>query len=95
MEKTLKNTAKLFSTGEIVDIYFRFANGIGYVTDNGIKFVPNGEFEENGGLTMKQYLVHISITDGENTVENDFYMDAENFAAAVEDLERTLDVNLR
>lgn len=95
MEKTSKNTAKLLSTGEIVEIYFRFANGIGYVTDNGIKFVHNGEFEENGGLTMKQYLVHISITDGENTVENDFYMDAENFTAAVEDLERTLDVNLQ
>ena len=95
MEKTSKNTVKLLSTGEIVEIYFRFANGIGYVTDNGIKFVPNGEFEENRGLTMKQYLVHISITDGENTVENDFYMDSENFTAAVEDLEQTLDVCLQ
>ena len=43
---------------------------------------------------MTDYLVHISITDGENTVENDFYMEAENFEEAVKDLERQLDVSL-
>lgn len=43
-----KSFVKLISTGEIVEVYFRHRDGIAYVTDNGIKIVQFGKFEEIG-----------------------------------------------
>lgn len=45
MENT-KSFVKLLSTGEIVEVYFHHRDGISYVTDNGIKIVQSGEYEE-------------------------------------------------
>jgi hypothetical protein len=44
---------------------------------------------------MKEVLVKISITDGEQTVSNEFYVEADNFDEAVEKVENDLDVSLR
>lgn len=36
-------------TGEIVEVYFRHRDGIAYVTDNGVKIIYKGEYEEIEG----------------------------------------------
>lgn len=40
---------------------------------------------------MKEFLVKIIITDGEQTVNNEFYVEAENFDEAVNKVESDLD----
>lgn len=45
-EKTVKHHAEILATKEIVEIYQFYQNGIGYVGDNGIKIVFNGDFKQ-------------------------------------------------
>lgn len=37
---------KILETGEIVEVYHWYANGIGYITKNGIRFMKKGTYEE-------------------------------------------------
>lgn len=38
--------AKVLETGEIVEVYFRHADGIAYVGKNGIVILFEGQYEE-------------------------------------------------
>ena len=41
---TPKHHAKILETNEIVEVYQIYQNGIGYIGDNGIKIVFNGDY---------------------------------------------------
>ena len=41
----MKQYVKVIETGEIVEVYFRHADGIAYVGNNGVKIIFNGQFE--------------------------------------------------
>lgn len=41
-----KHHAEILATNEVVEIYQFYQNGIGYIGDNGIKIVFNGDFKQ-------------------------------------------------
>lgn len=43
---TVKHHAEIISTKEVVEIYQFYQNGIGYISDNGIKIVFNGDYRQ-------------------------------------------------
>lgn len=43
---TVKHHAEIISTKEVVEIYQFYQNGIGYIGDNGIKIVFNGDYRQ-------------------------------------------------
>ena len=42
----MREFVKICATGEIVEVYLRFADGIGYVGKNGVRFLFKDEYEE-------------------------------------------------
>lgn len=45
-EMKMKQYVKVIATQEIVEVYFRHADGIAYVGEHGVKILFEGQYEE-------------------------------------------------